>query len=126
MYHPASFVMLEVGTLHCPIPPMVNVISETCLPLVPVPSRGVYTYPYIHPPLVLSPPMVQDKVNSGMLFTQSLPVQSFDYPKEQERKKVEFIIQPKNTETQQKVNLIEERLNAIEGIAQSREWMPLN
>ena len=30
-------------------------------------------------------------------------------------KKVEFLIQPENTETRQKVSLIEERLKAIEG-----------
>ena len=59
--------------------------------------------------------MVQANMNSTMLFTQSMPVQSFEDQKEQERKKVEFIMQSKNTETQQKINLIKDRLEAIEG-----------
>ena len=44
MYHPASFAMPEVETSHCPIPSMLNTISETCpFPYAPILSGGVYT-----------------------------------------------------------------------------------
>ena len=99
MYQIASFAILEVGTPHCLIPPMVNDVLEIHLLPTPMPSRVVHIYPYMPPPVVPSLPINQVEVNSGMLFTQSLPVQSFDELKEQERKKVEFMMQPKNTET---------------------------
>ena len=47
-YNTYNFVdnaMPEVGTPHCPIPPMVNIIPETChSPLTHMPPREVYTY----------------------------------------------------------------------------------
>ena len=48
MYHPVSFSMREVGTSHCEIPPMVNVVSKTCHPppfSIPIPSEGVSLIP---------------------------------------------------------------------------------
>ena len=76
MYHLASYAMPEVGTLHCPIPPMVNTVLETCHSHSPTPilSVEVYTYPYMHPPMVPSPLVVQAEVNSRTLFAQSVPV----------------------------------------------------
>ena len=53
--------------------------------------------------------------NPTTIFTQSLPFQSSEELKEQKRKKLEMIRQSKGGNTQQKVNLIEERLKAIEG-----------
>ena len=60
IYHPASFTMPEVGTHHCPIPPMVNTIPETCPPPGTIPFGKVYTYPYI--PLLVNTlsPLVAD------------------------------------------------------------------
>ena len=84
--HPASLVMPKVGTPHCLVPPMVNAIPDT------------------YPPLPTPMPMV----NGIYLFMS-------DELKEIERKKVEFMMQLKNTKTQQQVNLIEERLKAIGG-----------
>ena len=80
--------MPKVATSHYPIPSMVNTVSETCLHFPPtlMPSKEVYTYPYMPHPVVPSPPVVQAKVNLGLMFTQSLPVKSFDEQKEQERK----------------------------------------
>ena len=95
MCHSASLAILEVGTLHYPIPPMVNTIPETCLPLfhAPMPSEGVYTYPYIHPSMVPSPPISQAEINLGILFTQFVHVQSSEEQKEQERKGVHDAIE---------------------------------
>ena len=108
--------MPEVGTPYYPIPPMVNAVSETYPPTPsPMQSEGVYTYPYMPPLVVPISPVTQVEANLGMLFTQSLPIQSSDELKEQEQNKVEFMMQLENTKTQQKVNLIEERLKAIEG-----------
>ena len=42
--HPTSYAMLKMGTFHCPIPPMVNAISESCFPSsTPILSGEVYT-----------------------------------------------------------------------------------
>ena len=49
------------------------------------------------------------------MFTQDLFGQNSDERKEQEGKRVEFMMQPEKNDTQQNVNLIEERLKAIEG-----------
>ena len=47
-YHLVEHTMPEASTLHCPIPPMVNILHETRPPLpVPIPFGEVYTYPYI-------------------------------------------------------------------------------
>ena len=73
MYHPTSFIMLEVGTPHCPISPMVNFFPEIHPPTL-MSSGGVYTYLYMPPSVVPSLLVTQIEVNSGMLFTQSLPV----------------------------------------------------
>ena len=92
--------MPKVGTPHCPIPPMVNVVPKIHPPLPnPMPSGGVYTYPYMPPPVVPSLPFAQAEINSTMIFTQPLPVQSLDELKEQERKKVESMMQPESNDT---------------------------
>ena len=70
-YHPIRHTMPEVGISHCPIPPMMNTLQDTCpLHLVLIPSRGVYTYPYIPPPVVPSPLVAQVEVNHVFVFTQ--------------------------------------------------------
>ena len=94
--------MREVDTPHYHIPSMVNTILETCHPSppTPMPSKGVYTYPYMPYPVVPSPPIVQTILNLGMFFIQSLSIQSSDDQEEQERKKMEFLMQPENTKTQ--------------------------
>ena len=53
--------------------------------------------------------------NLATILTQSLPFQSSEELKEQERKKLEMMMQFKSGNTQQKVNLIKKRLMAIEG-----------
>ena len=78
VYHLTSYARLEVGTLHYSIPPMVNVVPKTCLSPTSMPSEGVYIYPYMPSLVVPSPPISQVEMNPGMLFTQSLPVQSSD------------------------------------------------
>ena len=90
--------MTKVGTPHCPIPPMVNTILKICPPPpTPMPFGEVYTYPYI-PPLVVPSPLVnQVEINPRIVFTQFLFVQSFDGQKGEDRKKVEFLMQSKNT-----------------------------
>ena len=62
VYHPISYAMLEVKTPHYPIPLMVIAILETCpLPPTPMPSEGVYTYPYMPPPMVPRPHLHKTK-----------------------------------------------------------------
>ena len=80
-----------------------------------MPLGGVYTYPYMPPPIIPIPPITQVDGNPTTIFTQSLPLQSLKELKEQERDKLEMMIQTEGGNTQQKVNLIEERLEAIEG-----------
>ena len=53
--------------------------------------------------------------NPVTIYTQSLPLQSSKELKEQERKKLKMMMQSKGGNTQQKVNIIKERLKAIEG-----------
>ena len=80
--------MPEVGTPYCFVPLIMNIFLKACLhppPLASMPSIEVYTYPYIPTPVVPSPPVVQTEVNPGMLFTQSLLVQSFDDQKERKK-----------------------------------------
>ena len=55
LYHLTRHAMLEASTPYCPIVPMVSTLQETCPPpLAPIPSRGVYIYPYIPHPVVPS------------------------------------------------------------------------
>ena len=101
LYHPIRHTLPEEGTPHCPIPPMMNTLQETCPPpSAPIPSEGVYVYPYI--PLLMMPSLLvtQVQLNLRIVFTQSLPVQSSDDQKERERKNAEFLIQLENTKTQ--------------------------
>ena len=65
--------MPEMGTSHCPIPSMVNVVPEIH-PYAPMPFRGVYTYLYMPHLVVPSPSVAQVKVNLAMLFTQFILV----------------------------------------------------
>ena len=71
MYHLASVAMPGVGIPHYLIPSMANAIPETCYPpsLTPMPSEGLYTYPYMPLKVVPSPLVTQAKINLGMLFT---------------------------------------------------------
>ena len=93
VYHPASIAMPEVGTPHGPIPPMTNVMPKTYpLPPALLPSGEVYTYFYIPSLVIPSPQITQAEMNLGMLFTQSLHVQSSDDLKKQERKRVESMM----------------------------------
>ena len=103
-YHPVGNTMPEVGTPHCLIPPMMNILQDTCpFTPAPIPSGGVFPYPYIPPPVVTtSPPVAQDEVNPGIVFTQSMLVQSSDDQKKWERKNLEFLMQPENRKTQQR------------------------
>ena len=56
LYHLTGHAMLEASTHYYPIPPMVSTLQETCPPpLAPIPSRGVYIYPYVPHPVVPSP-----------------------------------------------------------------------
>ena len=103
MYPLASFAMSKLGTPHYLVPPMGNAILEIYPPpLAPIPFERVYTYPYMPSLVIPRPPVTQVEVNSVMLFTQTLPVQNADEQKEQEKKRVEFMMQPKSNETQQK------------------------
>ena len=84
MYHLASFATPEVDTPHYPILLMANVVSKIHPhPPTPIPSGGVYTYPYMPPLVVTSPPVAQVEINLEMIFTQPLPVQSSNELKEQ-------------------------------------------
>ena len=65
--------MPEVGIPHCLVPPLTNAISETYLPhFAPIPSGGMYTYPYMPSPVISSPPVAQTEVNPTTLFTHAL------------------------------------------------------
>ena len=56
VYHPNNIVMPKVGTLHGQISPMENVMLETYPPPhAPILFGGMYTYPYIHFPIIPSP-----------------------------------------------------------------------
>ena len=71
----ASFAMPEVGIPHYLVPPMENAVLEIYPPsLAPMPSRRVYTYPYISPLVISSLPIFQAEVNPTTLFAQSLLV----------------------------------------------------
>ena len=58
-YNHVGHTTPKVGTPYCPIPPIMNTLSKTCLPLPPalIPSGWVYTYPYIPPLIVPIPPV---------------------------------------------------------------------
>ena len=70
-YPLASLVMPEVGIPYYPILPISNVMLETYPPslLTPMPSRWVYTYPYMPHPIIPSPLITQVDVNPTTLFT---------------------------------------------------------
>ena len=70
MYHPTSFAIPKVGTPHCLVPPMVNAVPKTYPPhFSPMPSERVYTYPYMPPLMVPSPPVAHAEVNHGAFLT---------------------------------------------------------
>ena len=103
MNPPANFVTPDVGTSHYSIPPLTNVNPEICLPpLAPMPPRGVYTYPYVPPFAIPNPPTTQMDSNLTTIFTQSLHFQSSEELKEQEKRKLEMMMQFKGGNTQQK------------------------
>ena len=59
--------------------------------------------------------VTQTEFSPSVISTHTTLMPSRVDPKEQERKNLEFLMQPWNSETQQKVKLMEERLKAIEG-----------
>ena len=116
MNPPTNFVIPDAGTSHYSIPPLTNVNPKIYPPsLALMPPEGVYIYPYMLPLVVPNPPITQMDDSSTTIFTQSLPLQSSEELKEQERKKLEMMMQFKSGNNQQKVNLIKKRLMAIEG-----------
>ena len=73
IYHPANFVIPEVGTSHYLIALMTNIVSEIYpLPPTPISSREVYTYPYMPLLVISSPQVAQAEVDPKTLFTQVL------------------------------------------------------
>ena len=92
--------MPEIEASHYPVPPMANTMPKTYFsPPAPMPSGRVYTYPYMSPLVIPSPPIVQVEINLATLFTQSPPVQNVEEMKKQERKRVELMMQPASNET---------------------------
>ena len=72
---------------------MANTVPETYPPPpTPMPSRGVYTYPYMPPTITLSSSVVQVEINLATLFAQSPPVQNAKEMKEQGRKRFELMM----------------------------------
>ena len=64
--------LLHSTTSHIPLS---NAIPETYPhSLVPMPSGGVYTYPYIPPLVIPSPLVVETEVNLTILYAQVSPV----------------------------------------------------
>ena len=87
-------VIPDVETSHHSIPPLTNVNPKIYpFPPTPLPLGGVYTYPYVSPPIIPNPPITQVDGNLATIFTQSLPLQSSEELKKQERKKLEMMIQ---------------------------------
>ena len=83
---PTNSVNLDVGASHHSIPPLTNVNPKIYPPPpTSMPLGGVYTYPYTYPYMP--------------------PLQSSEELKEQERKKLEMMMQSECGNTQQKVNL---------------------
>ena len=112
----ANFVTPDAGTSHYSIPPLINVNPDIYpSPPAPMPPGGVYTYPYMSLPIIPNPPITQMDNNPATIFIQSLPLQSSKELKEEERNKLDMMKQFEGGNTQQKVNLIKERLKAIEG-----------
>ena len=86
-------VIPDVETSHHSIPPLTNVNPEFYPPPpTPMPFGEVYTYPYMPPFVIPNPPITQVDGNLVTIFTQSLPLQSLEELKEQERKKLEMMM----------------------------------
>ena len=110
-YPSASFAIPEEGASYYPVPPLENVIPKTYLPPhTPMPIGEVYTDSCMHSPTILSLPIIQVEVSLATLLAQFPPVQNAKEMKEQERKRVESMMQPERDNTQHKVSLIEKRL----------------
>ena len=68
-------------------------------PLAPMPLGGVYTYSYMPSPIIPNLSITQVDGNPATIFTQSLPFQSSKELKEQERKKLEMMMQSEGGNT---------------------------
>ena len=88
----------EIGMLPYFSPPLINTFQEMC-PL-PMPSRGVYTCPYMPHLMGPEPAITQTKVNLGAIFIHPMTVPSPKDLKEQKRKNLEFLMQSRSLETQ--------------------------
>ena len=63
-YPSASPIMPEVRILHCLVSPLESAILEIYPPHpTPMPSEGVYTYPYMPSLVISSPPIAQVEVD---------------------------------------------------------------
>ena len=62
-------------------------------PAAPMPLEGVYIYPYMPPFVIPNLSISQVDSNSTTIFTQSIPLQSSEELKKQERKKLEMMMQ---------------------------------
>ena len=65
--------------------------------------------------MVFGSTVTQTEFSPGVIFIYTTPMSSLEDSKEQERKNLKLLMQLESLETQQKVNLIKERLKAIEG-----------
>ena len=90
-----------------PALPLINTFQKTCLP--PMPFKRVYTNQHVSP----EPVVIPVEISPSVIFTHSTPMPSLEDPKKQERKNFKFLMQSESLETQQKINLIKERLKAI-------------
>ena len=81
-----------------------------------MPLEGVYTYTYAPPPLAQPSVPVPSAPVSGASPVDPMIVPDLDDPHEQEKLKSSGLVTAENTEAQQKYNLLEERMRAIEGV----------
>ena len=93
MNPPTNFVIHEARVFHHSIPPLTNVnLKIYPLPLALMPLGGVYTYSYMPSPIIPNLSITQVDGNPAIIFTQSLPLQSLEELKEQERKKLKMMM----------------------------------
>ena len=79
--------MPEVGIPNCLIPPLTSAIQET-YPPTPMPSEGVYTYPYMPPPIIPNRSIAQVEANPTTLFIEALRRKFFKKHKKQQRRRI--------------------------------------
>ena len=79
----------------------------------PMQQAGGFPYGYASPPLQTN----EVRQNSGANMADPIAVPDLDDPKEQEKMRKESSEQSESNEAQRKLELIEERLRMVEGLA---------